>query len=81
MDAFVSILMNVNLSSNQTLLTFVLCQTNLDDSIDSGNFSERGYHPLTQKDSITHIHGLAVYLKEELPFAQNLSLENSYLCF
>ena len=73
--------MNVNLSLNQTLLTFVLCQTNLDDSIDSGNFSERGYHPLIQKGSITHIHGLAVYLKEELPFAQNLSLENSYLCF
>ena len=73
--------MNMNLSLNQTLLTFVLCQTNLDDSIDSGNFSERGYHPLIQKGSITHIHGLAVYLKEELPFAQNLSLENSYLCF
>ena len=39
-----------------------LCETSLDDSIDSGNFSVRGY----------------------LPFAQDISLENSadsYLCF
>ena len=43
-----------------------------------------GYLPLIQKDSITHMHGLAVYVKERLPFARNLSLENSvgpYLCF
>ena len=61
-----------------------LCETNLDDSIDSGNFSVRGYLPLIQKDSSTHMHGLAVYVKEGLPFAQDLSLENSadsYLCF
>ena len=61
-----------------------LCETNLDDSIDSGNFSVRGYLPLIRKDSSTHMHGLAVYVKEGLPFAQGLSLENSadsYLCF
>ena len=61
-----------------------LCETNLDDSIDSGNFSVRGYLPLIRKDSITHMHGLAVYVKEGLPFARDLSLENSvssYLCF
>ena len=61
-----------------------LCETNLDDPIDSGNFSVRGYLPLIQKDSSTHMHGLAVYVKEGLPFAQDLSLENSadsYLCF
>ena len=52
-------------------------ETNLDDSIDFGNFSVRGYLPLIQKDSSTHMHGLLVYLKEGLPFAQNLSLENS----
>ena len=34
-----------------------LCETNLDDSIDSGNFLVRGYLPLTQKDSTTPIHG------------------------
>ena len=44
----------------------------------------RGYLPLIRKDSITHMHGLAVYDKEGLPFAQDVSLENSagsYLCF
>ena len=60
------------------------CETNLDDSIDSGNFSVRGGLPLIRKDSSTHMHGLAVYVKEGLSFAQDLSLENSadsYLCF
>ena len=41
-----------------------LCETNLDDSIDCGNLSVRGYSPLIQKDSTTHLHGLAVYAKE-----------------
>ena len=61
-----------------------LCETNLDDSIHSGNFSVRGYLPLIQKDSTTHMHDLAVYMKEGLPFTRDLSLENSadsYLCF
>ena len=61
-----------------------LCETNLDDSIDFGNFSVRGYLPLTQKDSTTHMHGLTVFVKEVLPFAQDLSLENyadSYLLY
>ena len=62
----------------------VLCETNLNESIDSGNFSVRGYLLLIQKDFITHMHGLAVYVKEGLPFARDVSLENSvhfYLCF
>ena len=54
-----------------------LCDTNLDDSIDSDNFSVRGYLPLIRKDFGTHMHGLAIYLKEGLPFARELSLENS----
>ena len=61
-----------------------LFETNLDDSTDSGNFAVRGYLPLIRKDSSTHMHSLAVYVKEQLPFAQDLSLENSadsYLCF
>ena len=61
-----------------------LCEANLDVSIDSGNFSVRGYLPLIRKDSGTHMHGLPVYVKEGLPFAWDLSLENSadsYLCF
>ena len=61
-----------------------LCETNLNDSVDSSNFSVRGYLPLIQKDFTTHTHGLAVYVKKELPFARDLYLENSsdyYLCF
>ena len=64
-----------------------LRETNLDDSIDSGNFSVRGYLPLIRKDSSTHMHGLAVYVKEGLSFgtsSRDLSLENSpdsYLYF
>ena len=62
-----------------------LCETNLDDSIDFGNFPVKSYLPLIRKDSIiTHMHGIGVYVKEGLPFAQDLSLENSansYLCF
>ena len=36
-----------------------------------------GYLPLIQKDSSTHMHGLAIYVKEGLPVARDLSLENS----
>ena len=43
-------------------------ETNLDDSIDSGNFSLKVYLPLILKDSSTHMHGL--------PCAQDVSLEN-----
>ena len=61
-----------------------LCGTNLDDSIDSGNFSVRDCLPLIKKDSTTHMPGLAVYVKGKFPFLWNLSLENStdsYSCF
>ena len=71
------------LESNSPYI-LALCETNMDDSIDSGNFSVRDYLPLIRKDSSTHMHGLAVYAKEGLPFARDLSLENSadsYLCF
>ena len=53
-----------------------LCEINLDDSINSGNFSVRGYLPFIQKDSSTHMHSLGVYVKEGLPFTPDLSLEN-----
>ena len=61
-----------------------LCERNLDDSTDSGNFSVRDYLLLIQKDYITHIHGLAVHVSKGPPFAWDLSLENSadsYICF
>ena len=57
---------------------------NLDGSVDSGNFSVRGYLPLIRKASTTHKHGLAVYVKEGLRFARDLFLESSadsYVCF
>ena len=63
---------------------FALCETNLDDSIDSGNLSVKGNLSVIQKDSSTHMHDLAVFVKDGLPFAWDLSLENSvdsYLCF
>ena len=41
----------------------------------------RGYLPLIQKDSITHMHDLTVYVTEGLPFVRDLSLENFCLCF
>ena len=69
-------------SNSPDILT--LYETNLDDSIDCGNFSVRVYLPLIRKDSSTHMHGLAVDVKEGLPLARDLSLENSadsYLCF
>ena len=34
-------------------------------------------YPSLMRHSITHMHGLAVYVKEGVPFAWNLSLENS----
>ena len=43
-----------------------------------------GYLSLIRKDSIAHMHGFAVHMKEGLPFAQHLSQKNStdsYLCF
>ena len=48
-----------------------LCETNLDDSIDSGNFSVRVYLPLIRKDSGTHMHGLAVYVKKDFLLHRN----------
>ena len=54
-----------------------LCETNLDNSIDSCNFSVRSYLPVIRKYSSTHMHGLTVYVKEGVHFAQDLSLENS----
>ena len=33
--------------------------------------------PLIQKDSMTHLHGLAGFLKERVPFAKDISLDNA----
>ena len=42
----------------------------MDDSNDSCNFSVRGYLPLIQRDSVTHMHGLEISVKKGLRFAQ-----------
>ena len=78
------LILNISLNQTQTPDILALCDTNLGVSIDSGNFSMRGYLPLIWEDSSTYMHGLAVYVKEGLPFAWDLSQENSsdpYLCF
>ena len=44
----------------------------------------RGYPPLVWKDDFIHMHDLAVFVKEGLPFVHDLSLENTadfYLSF
>ena len=64
------------LQSN-SLEILALCETNLDDLIDFVNFSVGSYLPLIQKDSTAYMHGLAIYVKEGLPLAWDLSLENS----
>ena len=71
----------VNLYLNQTFLVFLLyvrqtwmTQLSLPISL----------WVVIRKDSFTHMHGLAVYVKEGLPFAWDVSIENStdsYLCF
>ena len=66
-----------SLFESSSLDILALCETNLDNSIDSYNFSVKGYLPLMQKDSVTRMHGLAVFVKEGLCFARELSLENS----
>ena len=54
-----------------------LCETNLDDSFREFPCDKGGYLLLIRKDSVTHMHGLAVHVKNELPFARDVSLENS----
>ena len=54
-----------------------LCETNLNDSIDSNHSTVRGYLPFIRKDSSTHRVGLIVHVNEGFPFARDLSLENS----
>ena len=68
-------------SNSPDILT--LSKINFNDSIDSWNFSVRGYLPLIPKDYVTHTHSLAVYVKEGLHFVRDLSLEkspDSYSC-
>ena len=49
-----------------------LCEINLDDSIDSGNFSVRVYLPLIRKDSSAHMHGLKSLCERRASFCMAL---------
>jgi len=63
---------------------FAICETNLNPLIDSKDFLIDGYLPLNRKDSHTHMHGLGVYFRENIPIARDLSLEDSkesFMCF
>ena len=51
-----------------------LCETNLDDAIDFGNFSVKGYLSLIPK-KYSLMHGPAVYVKERVPFSRDLPPE------
>ena len=64
-------------SLRKLLLDVNLCETNLAHS----SHSAVVYLLLIWKDSVNPMNGLAVYVKEGLIFAQNLSLGNSSLCF
>ena len=67
--AFFRIWLIVNPSLNKNSPDILpICETNLDDSNDSGNFSVRGYLPLIRKNSSTHAWSHS-YVKEGLPFA------------
>ena len=50
-----------------------LCETNLDDSVDSGHLSVRGYLPLIRKYSSTHIYVLQFMLKNDFLFLHSAS--------
>ena len=76
-EAFVLILLTVDLSLSQTLLTFLLCMRQTWRTQLILAISLWGYLPLIWKDFGTHMHGLAVYVKGGLPFARDISLENS----
>ena len=41
----------------------------------------KGYLSLIRKDSVTCMHSLAVYVKDRLPFARDLSLETLRILF
>ena len=70
--------------SNSSPDIFALCETNLNPSISSKNLNVAGYLPLVREDSPTHMHGLGVYVRDNLPLARICTLEDpneSFMCF
>ena len=78
----VQILSNVNLFLNQT--PNILLWDKLGWLKWFWQFLIKGLSSFDPKGLLINKHGLAVYVKERIPFARDLSLENSadpYLCF
>ena len=82
--------LRTNFSHVESFLThtspdiLALCETNLNPSIDSGDFVVDGYLPINRKDSSSHMHGLGLYVRDNLPIAREPSLEDSkesFMCF
>ena len=83
-EAFVLILLNVNFSLNQTLVTFLLNVKQTWMTHWFWQFHCEGLSSFNSKRFYSHIHGLAVYVKKGLPLSWDLSPENSAdssLCF
>ena len=62
---------------------FALCETNLHDDIQDSDFQLPGYLPIHRKDN-RNMHGLAAYVKNNLPIARETILEDekeSCMCF
>ena len=55
-----------------------LCETKLNVSAGSGNFSERGYLSLIQKDCVTHMHGLKSFCKRRTYLCMGLTSRKLY---
>ena len=61
-----------------------LSETNLNPGISSSDFLVDGYLPLQRMDSKYHMHGLGVYVRNNLPIARESSFESpghSFMCF
>ena len=84
-EVFVLISFVINLSLNETLTIFLLYgKQNLDDTIDSSNFSVRHYLHFIWNIYVAHMQNFKIYVKEGHPFVHVFSLENSedsYSCF
>ena len=68
----------MKLKSNVIRTTFYISRSN-----DTRNFCVRGYIPLIQKVSVTHMLGLVVNMREGLSFAWDSEscLENFFIYF
>ena len=68
----------------QMFFLFALCETNLKPSISNDDLMVSWYLPLSRKDSCIHMHGLGVYVREDLLIARIPTLEipeESFMCF